>query len=102
MEVVKVQGFSVQRSDNDGVRYLRLTGELDLATADTLRHALDGFTDGERVVVDTTELEFIDSTGLHTLVEVRNRLGKGFIVVPGRATERLFDLAGLAEFFQVE
>ena len=45
---------------------VRLRGELDLATAERLTHALDSVAGSEpgRVAIDLSECEFIDSAGL--------------------------------------
>ncbi|HEX2154452.1 MAG TPA: STAS domain-containing protein [Acidimicrobiia bacterium] len=100
---MKVNGFAIERFDLDGHRRIKLIGELDIATADALSQELDGGSDGvQRLVLDTTRLEFIDSTGLGLLVAAREKLGAGLELVPGKATERLLDLAGLREYFGFE
>ena len=50
---------------------VRLEGELDLATAASLRDAIDEL-DG-RVVVDLSGVTFTDSTGLAALISARGR-----------------------------
>lgn len=92
-----------RRLDTDGVRHVHVSGELDLASIEELKQHLDGCADGERLVVDTTGLTFIDSTGLGALVGARNERGPDlFQVIPGPATRRLFDLAGLQRHFGLE
>lgn len=94
-----MSGFSIRRSADDGVCYLRLSGELDLATVEELRQALAASA-GQRVVVDTTELGFIDSTGLGALVLARDERGPDrFALVPGPATERILSVTGLGDLF---
>ncbi|HEX2152413.1 MAG TPA: STAS domain-containing protein [Acidimicrobiia bacterium] len=98
-----VDGFAIQRSDLDGFRRIELIGELDLATAPQVSKELDGSSDGvNRLVLDTTQLAFIDSTGLHLLLEARQRFGAALELIPGKATERLLELAGLREYFGLE
>ncbi|HEX2153396.1 MAG TPA: STAS domain-containing protein [Acidimicrobiia bacterium] len=97
---MKEDGFEIQRFDLDGHRRLEFVGELDMATASHVRRELDGGSDGvERLVLDTTRLDFIDSTGLGLLVQAREKFGEGLELIPGRATERLLELAGLREYF---
>lgn len=96
---MNLDGFAIQRLDRDGARRLELSGELDMATAPDVKKELGDFIDGQRVVVDTTRLDFVDSHGLIPLVEGRDRLGPRFELIPGQATEWLLDLTGLREFF---
>lgn len=58
---------------------VRLRGELDLYNADELRIAFSGAIDGgaKRLVVDLDEVEFVDSTALGVLLEVRAQLAPG-------------------------
>lgn len=56
---------------------LALSGELDLASADTLRVCLGQLEGGyEEVVVDLAALQFIDSTGLNLLVHTHQSLAE--------------------------
>src|ERR671936_629336 len=63
---------------------VRLGGEIDLYNAPAVREALlAACSEGpERVVVDLSEVEFLDSTALGALVEARTRLPnrEGFIL----------------------
>lgn len=92
-------GFAIQRFDDDGLCRIELSGELDLATAPDVSEELDSCSDARHVVVDTTRLQFVDSTGLGALVEGRRKLGCRFELIPGRATDRVLELAGLKDFF---
>jgi anti-sigma B factor antagonist len=91
--------FRLSSEQRDGVRVLSPEGELDLATAPQLA---DAFGDGPIVLV-LTGLEFIDSTGLATLIGERRRRTEGgspFILVRGSATtQRLFSVTGVDGLF---
>jgi anti-sigma B factor antagonist len=52
---------------------IRLVGEMDLANADEVRQALNAAIEGEAaaVIVDLSELEFVDSTGISALLSVQ-------------------------------
>lgn len=52
-----------------GVAVLAVTGELDAASAPELQHALAA-ADGA-VVLDLARCEFLDSTGLHVIIDAR-------------------------------
>lgn len=77
-----------------------LVGDLDLATAPVLRQEVDGLLDSgfEHVVLDLRELEFIDSSGLHAIVDLHKRArsdGWQLSIVRGPAhVQRLFELTG--------
>ena len=61
--------FEIRESRVDGRLRLSLTGELDLGSAPALDQRLASLRARERrVSLDLSELEFIDSTGLHLLI----------------------------------
>jgi len=63
-----VAGFSVQLRA-DGILYL--AGELEMATAEGFAVDVSAHLDGRReVVLDISELSFIDSTGIRALLEL--------------------------------
>jgi len=76
-------------------------GELDIARVGEFRTALsDAAREGAAVVVDLSQVSFIDSSGLGALVELHNRLRRSrrqlAVIAPeGSATAVLLDLAGL-------
>jgi anti-anti-sigma factor len=59
--------------------WLRLSGELDLATAPDLEQHLRALEEGEgiRIVLDLSELAFMDSAGLAVILEAERRAGTG-------------------------
>jgi anti-sigma B factor antagonist len=88
----------------EGTRaYLRLCGELDLATADSLTGVLDQqFDSGRRIIhLDLSGLRFVDCTGLRTLVHAHNdclaHRGTLILTHVGPPTARLLELTGLSE-----
>jgi anti-sigma B factor antagonist len=96
--------LSVESFDNACV--VRLAGELDLYNAPVVRKTLvEACTDGPgRVVVDLSEVEFIDSTTLGVLIEARTRLPdrKGFLLAGARLeTRRALEISGLDRHFAV-
>jgi anti-anti-sigma factor len=99
------EAFSVRVERRGDAAVVVPTGELDLATAPALEASLSrAFTDpGERVVLDLRELEFIDSSGLRTLLTARRQAGeagKAFSLVAGhRGLERTLEIAGVHKVF---
>ncbi len=84
-----------------GTLHLEVRGELDVATRDDFNscayHALEHRFD--RLVLDLSELVFIDSVGLKSVLDLWNRSrsdGFPMTVVPGqRQVQRAFALSGL-------
>ena len=88
------------------VPVLRVRGDLDLSTAPRLCGTVERTADNQRVLIDLSELDFCDSTGLRALVgvvrEVEINGGKAALVVPpGGAMDRVLQLSGLGEFLHV-
>jgi anti-anti-sigma factor len=71
--------FETTSSEVDGVRVVAVRGELDLSTAPELEGPLeDAVAAGNAsVLVDLTECEFIDSTGIALIVRAWQRLDRG-------------------------
>jgi anti-sigma B factor antagonist len=61
------------------------SGDIDMATADALTSALDPWLgSGGPVILDYSEVSFMDSTGLRILIQAAKRLGdRGCIIVHG-------------------
>lgn len=85
---------------------VKLAGELDLYNAPQVRDALTGACGdwATRVVVDLSEVEFIDSTALGVLIEARTKLNnrRAFLLAaPGLETRRALEISGLDRQFTV-
>ncbi len=98
--------FSVRVEPRGEATVVVPVGELDLATAPALEAALARALEtaaGRRVVLDLRELEFIDSSGLRTLLTARKQAedaGAGFSLVAGhRGLERTLEIAGVHGVF---
>ena len=96
-----VEGFGLHRTERDGCAVLAVRGEVDLATAPRLREELttmvsDGYL---RLVVDLTDTEFLDSTGLGALVtglkRVRARGGEMRVVCTSDRVCKVFEITSL-------
>jgi anti-anti-sigma factor len=100
------EAFSVRTEQHGEAAVVVPTGELDLATAPALEEALGlAFSGGSaRVVLDLRELEFIDSSGLRTLLTARRRAEDAsaqFSLVAGhRGLERTLEIAGVHKVFK--
>jgi anti-anti-sigma factor len=99
--------FSI-RSERLG-RMHRLTplGELDIATVPLLREAFQTvFPDGdaEKIVIDLSKLEFMDSSGLHLLTEINAQCTPAdrLRIINGSPTVvRVIDISGLRPYLPI-
>lgn len=99
--------FSVTQQTLDGHPVVSVHGEVDVSSAPELQRELDTvFESGARsVVVDLSDVSFLDSTGLGALVAARATAssGGGSIAVvcdQGRLL-KLFTITGLDGAFQI-
>jgi anti-anti-sigma factor len=91
---------------DDGVRIVAVRGELDLSTASDLEAPLeDAISSGDAsVLIDLSECEFIDSTGIALIVRAWQRLdrtadgdGGGRVVICSASDQvrRVLEITGL-------
>ena len=91
----------------DGTQVFTLVGSLDIATSPTVRAALlEASARGDhRLIVDLTEVEFLDSTGLGALIGAQRRAkefsGEVRLVVKEGQILRLLRITGLLKVFGV-
>lgn len=82
----------------DSAVIVRLKGEVDISSAHLLTSqfsALASDRPPSSVVVDATEVTFMDSTGLHALVEGKRALhdkGTRIFLIPSRQARRVLEL----------
>jgi anti-sigma B factor antagonist len=93
--------FNVTTHERDGRSIVTAVGELDVHTAPALHAALDPLSQqaGIALVVDLSQVGFIDSTGLGVLVttlkHVREAQGTLDVVVASPRVLKVFALTGL-------
>ena len=81
-----------------------IQGELDMASVEPLRAALDAVTGGDGVVIfELSGLTFMDSTGLRLLLDVKRCTdeagGAMFIRDASAPVERILEMTGTASLF---
>jgi anti-sigma B factor antagonist len=91
--------------DGDAV-VVRLAGELDLYNAHEIRDVLldESGKEPERLVVELSQVTFVDSTALGVLIEARAKLPnkRAFLVAsPQFETRRALEVSGLDRHFGV-
>lgn len=70
-----MDSFSIHCAECDGVVVVRLSGELDVATAPLLRERFEALVAAGncRFVLDLGDLSFLDASGLRVLVHAQQR-----------------------------
>jgi anti-anti-sigma factor len=86
----------------DGVIHVTVSGELDIHTAPQLYDVLtEASADGDRLVLDLSDVRFIDSTGIRVLIVTWQESQRdGFSFQLTRGTDpvmRAFELCGLLD-----
>jgi anti-anti-sigma factor len=95
--------FALEEERRGAVAVLRVSGEVDVAASGAVRARVDGAAAGP-LVIELSEVTFVDSSGLRELLRARmeaERLG-GRLVLAGvpPILERLLDLTGTASMFE--
>ena len=97
------RNFAVHTHTTESAITLALSGELDLVASPALERAMEAQaqSDAQLVVVDLRQLDFMDSTGLHTVLRIQQAAqdaGRRFALIRGPdQVQRLFELTGLTE-----
>jgi anti-sigma B factor antagonist len=100
-------GIDLKTEDGGGTLIFKLRGSLDLATSPTVRAALTEATNkgSNHLIVDLTQLEFLDSTGLGVLIGAHRRAaehgGSFRLVISDGPIARLLNITGLIAVFAV-
>jgi anti-sigma B factor antagonist len=93
-------------SRSDGGVVVALQGQVDLATAPQLTQAVANATKqgGDAVVVDLTDVDFLDSAGVRALVESAQAAATAGVAVTVTGASgwvaRVLEITGVAEFLR--
>ena len=90
--------LSVHVDRSSGRLLATLTGEIDLSTVDQLRNMLSD-SDGYTIELDMADVTFVDSTGLHALLDALLAGHQPRIVRPSTAVTRLLEVTGRYDTF---
>lgn len=99
--------FSVEVVENAGATVAHVRGEVDLLTCEQLRDAIEPHLGPKQnVVLDLSEVTFMDSQMLQFLVQARGRLTKdgGSLVLhnPSTAARRLLTVVEMSDLLDEE
>lgn len=99
--------FEIAEQSDGDTPVLKVKGEIDVSTAPELRDRLVQINQrgASNVVVDLSEVTFLDSTGLGVLVSGLKRFRSGGgdlrLVVTGKSVSKVLEITGLTEVFQI-
>jgi anti-anti-sigma factor len=98
--------FEVETTERNGLATVTIRGELDCATAPSLRAALEDLDAVARVVrIDLSAADFMDCAGVGVLVVSHRRLSRrgGGLVLdsPSGPVRRVLELTGLLDMIAV-
>ncbi|OGW82928.1 MAG: hypothetical protein A3C47_06485 [Omnitrophica bacterium RIFCSPHIGHO2_02_FULL_51_18] len=90
--------------EQDGVTILQVTGEINISTSPDLRKVFEKNA-GKKLVVDLAKVNYIDSSGLATLVEMLKKMKSqgGSLGLAGMSekVKSLFEITKLDKLFLV-
>ena len=102
------RNLRIEVADTTSPTTVVLTGEIDLSTARRVREALIAISNsGETyVVVDMTNVTFLDSTGLSALVgplkRFRSMNGEIVLRSPTKGVRKVLEISGLTRVFSID
>jgi anti-sigma B factor antagonist len=97
------QPFAVRSTSTGSTQLVEVVGEVDMTTASELSQAIERTPDGtDLVVIDLSDVSFLDSSGLNALVQGRRTLAERdvamtVVVPPESAIRRVFEITHLTE-----
>lgn len=100
--------FSANVVHLDGNAVVMLVGELDIESARVLERVLDELTENgpPEILLDVSNLDFIDSSGIAVLIAAQERLGAKDRYLRVRSPKplvmRVFAITNLTEYLKVD
>lgn len=100
--------LTAQVKEVSGVPIIGLSGEMDVHTSAQLRDAVLALLDkgAQKIVVNLDNVEYVDSTGLGTMVGVLKRMteqnSKLCLVSSNPLINKVFDITGLTRIFTIK
>jgi anti-sigma B factor antagonist len=96
-------GLQISAERSGTTMRITVLGEIDLANAQEFREhvSADLADDAEIVVLDLTEVSFIDSSGLKALLYAKAQDGNRLRLIPSPALLRLLEITGLHEHLPI-
>ena len=101
------EGFSTEVTESEGATAIHVRGEIDMTTAERLRDAIEPLMGPKQtIILDFSEVEFMDSSCLNVLVQARGRLTEngGSLILrnPSTAARRLLTVTGATDLLETD
>ena len=101
------ENFSTEVNATDEATVIHVRGEIDMATAERLREAIEPHMGPKQsIILDFSEVEFMDSSCLNVLIQVRGRLTEdgGSLILrnPSSAAHRLLTVVGASDLLEID
>jgi anti-sigma B factor antagonist len=99
------RSFEVDDAGLRGAPGVAVHGEVDIGTAEALELAIDDAIRGSdgAFIIDLSDVDFLDSSGLHVLLRARSLLAREdralAVVCPPGHIRRVLELSGTADLF---
>ena len=102
-----VENFSTRVNASDEATVIHVRGEIDMATAGRLRDVIEPHMGPEQtIILDLSEVEFMDSSSLHVLIQARGRLTEngGSLILrnPSSAAHRVLTVGGATDLLETD
>jgi anti-sigma B factor antagonist len=101
------ENFSTEVNATDDATIIHVRGEIDMATAGRLRDAIEPHMGpAQRIVLDLSGVEFMDSSGLHVLIQARTTLtadhGSLILRNPSKAAHQVLTVGGENDLLEAD
>ena len=101
------EDFSTEVNATDEATVIHVRGEIDMVTAGRLRDVIEPHMGpNQKIILDLSEVEFMDSSSLKVLVQARGRLTEngGSLILrnPSKAAHRLLTVAGANDLLEAD
>lgn len=93
--------FEVKTEINGDTLNVWGKGRIDTLTAPTLEDGVSGF-DGDKVVFDFEEVEYISSAGLRVLLTAKKKIGDVTVKNVSPAVVEIFEVTGFDDLLNIE
>ena len=98
---------SIQFERANGSLLVRLGGEIDLSNSDQLHQQLESAIEGSTlVVIDLTEINYLDSQGLRLIKQLCNQVEKEgselrLVAPPDSVARQVLDMARMSDYVEI-
>jgi anti-sigma B factor antagonist len=99
--------MQIECAEIEGKRLIKVRGEVDLSTSPDLRRSvLEAINSGQKTVgIDLSEVKYMDSSGVATLIEGLRAAGRSkakyIVVAPSKPVRDVFQLTKLDTVFDL-